>query len=163
MAAIGDWLKVLIVVVLLGNLVDFILPKGDLKRYGGLVVGLVILATIITPLWGWMRQVHSVATLRPSEWTNSSSGFRTVVASEELHQAEAIVLSMPHIQSCHLTLGADGVVTGVVRTGSTPVSEKTVRHYVDAALQVTMGGTPTVRLTVEQAATPTGTREKRQP
>ncbi len=149
MASIGDWIKVLIVVVLLGNFVDYLLPKGDMKRYGGLVVGLVILAVMINPLWGWMRHVRHVAIGAPNAgWTNTAQGFSTVVESEELHQAEAIVLSMPHILSCQLTSNSGGAVTAVVRTSNRKVSLNTVRQYVKAALEVTMGKAPEIELTV---------------
>lgn len=147
MAAIGDWVKVLIVVVLLGNLVDFILPKGDLKRYGGLVVGLVILATIVRPLWGWMHQLNGQVAVPPASWTNTPSGFNQVVEVEEMHQAEAIVLSMPGVQACRLTAEPGGVVDARVVTAS-GVSAMRVRHYVKAALEVTLGRNPTIRLHV---------------
>lgn len=151
MAAIGDWLRALLVVVLLGNLVDFLLPKGDMKRYGGLIVGLVILATIVTPLWGWMRDLHKLSALSGTEgFTNTSAGYHSVVANEEMHQAEAIVLSMPHVVQCHLSLAVNGTVEGVVRADSRSVTSQEVTHYVRAALQVTMGQAPTVHITVER-------------
>ncbi|NMP21157.1 stage III sporulation protein AF [Sulfobacillus harzensis] len=152
MSAVGDWLKVLIVVVLLGNLVDYLLPKGDMKRYGGLVVGLVILAVMIHPLWGWMRQLHHVAQASDAAgWTNTPAGYSTVVTTEELHQAEAIVLSMPHIASCQLTMEADGRVGAVVQTASDSVTAQRVRHYVKAALEVTMGKAPPIHLVVDRS------------
>ncbi len=145
MASIGDWVRVLIVVALLGNLVEFVLPKGDIKRYGGLVVGLVILAVIVNPLWTWLHQVHREMTLEPVSWTNTSSGFQEVVQSEELHQAEAIVLSMPKITGCRLTMGADGLVDASVQAQA-GLGRATVLHYVRAALHVTMAQVPPVRL-----------------
>lgn len=164
MTGIGDWLKVLIVVVLLGNLVDFVLPKGDLKRYGGLVVGLVILATIITPLWGWMHQLHRAGTNLGTQdgWTNSPTGYTAVVSQEELHQAEAIVLSMPHVIGCQLTMGSNETVEAAVQTDGTPVTRTQLRHYVRAALDVTMGHAPSMTLTVSSSADPHGAGTARQ-
>lgn len=157
MLAIGDWVKVLIVVVLLGNLVEFILPKGDMKRYGGLVVGLVILATIITPLWGFLHQVHSAGVFSTNEgWTNTSSGYSQVVSLEELHQAEAIVLSMPHIETCQLTLADNGSVHALVQTTASSVSRQDVSRYVTAALGVTMGTAPKIQLSVHQVGRGSG-------
>lgn len=145
MAAIGEWVRVLIVVVLLGNLVEFVLPKGDIKRYGGLVVGLVILAVLVNPLWAWLHQVPRGMTLQSVSWTNTPIGFQEVVQSEELHQAEAIVLSMPQITGCRLTMGGDGVVDATVQAEG-GMARGTALHYVRAALHVTMAQVPQVRL-----------------
>lgn len=148
MEALGNWLKVLIVVVLLGNLVDFILPKGDLKRYGGLVIGLVVLGTMITPLWGMMHDLHHGIADVPTSWTNTPSGYSQVVSVEELHQACAIVLSMPGMTHCSMTQGDQNVVWA--RVAKTPkVSASQAHHYVKAALQVTMGSVPPLELSVK--------------
>ena len=149
MGDLAGWLKTLIVVVLLGNLVDFILPKGDLKRYGGLIVGLVILAAVVSPLWAWLHQLGKNVSLPSSTWTNSVQGFSQVVSIEELHQAEAIVLSMPGIRSCRLALEPGGAVMAqVVETNSLKPSR--VRHYVAAALTVTMGKSPPLNVTLRE-------------
>lgn len=138
MAALGTWIKALIVVVLLGSVVDFLLPKGDMKRYGGLVVGLVILATVVTPLWTWMHDLGKHVAVPPTQWTNTVSGFATVIESEELHQAEAIVLSMPGIRRCQLSRADDGLILAqVTATPSTP--RQRIHRYVVSALKVTTG------------------------
>jgi stage III sporulation protein AF len=148
MASLGQWLKVLIVVVLLGNLVEFALPKGDLKRYGGLVVGLVILAAVVSPLWGWLRSLNGQAAVLPSAgWTNSPTGFSTVVEAEELHQAEAIIMSMPGVSSCRLATLPDATVMAQVTAQSNVPAER-LRHYVRAALKATMGSTPRVSFAI---------------
>lgn len=149
MAAIGDWLKVLIVVVVLGNLVDFILPQGDLKRYGGLVVGLVVLVMVVSPLWTWMHQLGSQVTLPPTNWTNSTNGFDQVVQTEELNQAAAIVLSMPGVQHCQLTKASDGTVLARVAL-TQAVTPRRVRQYVRDALTISMGKSPPVALMVQE-------------
>ncbi|MCR1352975.1 stage III sporulation protein AF, partial [Acidithiobacillus ferrooxidans] len=56
-ALIGHWVRSLIIIVLLGNLADFVLPKGDLKKYAGLVVGLVLLLAMVSPVWSLIHQV----------------------------------------------------------------------------------------------------------
>jgi stage III sporulation protein AF len=147
MTHIAEWLKVLIVVVVLGNLIDFILPQGDLKRYGGLVVGLVVLAMIVSPLWTWMHQLGSQVPLPPTNWTNSPSGFDQVVQTEELHQAETIVLSMPGVQHCQLTRSPNGTVWAQI-TLARNVTEVRASHYVHDALAVAMGKSPPVTLIV---------------
>ncbi len=149
MGDLGTWLKTLVVVVLLGNFVDFILPKGDLKRYGGLIVGLVILAAVVSPLWSWLHQLGKNVSLPASTWTNSPAGFNQVVTMEELRQAQAIVLSMPGIKACRLTLGPGEVVTAeVVDTGS--LKPTRVNHYLKAALTVTMGKSPPLDVSIRE-------------
>lgn len=150
MEQLANWLKVLVVVVLLGNLVDFVLPKGDLKRYGGLVVGLVILVTVVSPLWTWMHDLGKNVALPSTTWTNTASGFQTVVQSEELHQAEAIVMNMPGVAQCVLSSTADGRVLAVV-TADPSAPRDRIKHYVDAALKVTMGQSPPVVMTIHRA------------
>ncbi|MCY0877713.1 MAG: stage III sporulation protein AF [Firmicutes bacterium] len=148
MSTFGDWLKVLIVVVMLGNLVDFALPKGDLKRYGGFVVGLTILAVMMLPLWRWLHSLD--AAFRPpavTVYTNTASGFETVIQSEELHQAAAIVMSMPHVIRCQLTSADNGMVAAVVTT-SGAVSRSQLKKYIQAALTVTMGRSPPLTIVV---------------
>ncbi|MCY0899504.1 MAG: stage III sporulation protein AF [Firmicutes bacterium] len=148
MNTIGEWLRVLIVVVMLGNLVDFALPKGDLKRYGGLVVGLTILAVMMLPLWQWLQGLDaSFHAPVITGYTNSASGFDTVVESEELHQAQAIVMSMPHVVDCQLVPADNGgIVAEVTISGPVPIHE--LRQYVHAALTVTMGRSSPVTINV---------------
>lgn len=153
MAGLGQWIKILIVVVLLGNLVEFALPKGDLKRYGGLVVGLVILAAVVSPVWGWLRDVGQQVALPSQGWTNSPAGFAAVVETEELHQAEAIVLSMPGVSACRLTTLANGSVAAQV-TAQPQVPSERLKHYVGAALRATMGNSPKVSLVITRGSGP---------
>lgn len=155
MMSLGNWLRVLIVVVLLGNLVEFVLPRGDLKRYGGLVVGLVVLATMVSPLWGWMHALGTRVNTVPTSWTNTASGFTNVVEQEEVHQAESIVMSMPHVTDCRITLSSVHHVIARV-TVSQPVGHGTVRKYLAAALQVTMADTPDITMVVIEPTSQAG-------
>lgn len=151
MASLADWIKVLIVVVLLGNLVDFVLPKGDLKRYGGLVVGLVILATVVSPLWSWLHQTGKQGPIVQAGWTNSPTGFNQVVQTEEIHQAESIVLSMPGVIQCQMSRQDDGRIIAQVQATNGPSRER-LTHYVRSALKVTMGGTSRVEVNITRVS-----------
>lgn len=54
MATLAAWIRTLILLLVAASLVDMALPGGQLRRYVDVVVGLVILATILTPLFGWL-------------------------------------------------------------------------------------------------------------
>ncbi len=50
MTALAEWLKQIIIVVLLATFIDLILPNRSLQRYVKLVVSLFILITILSPI-----------------------------------------------------------------------------------------------------------------
>ncbi len=152
MAHLSTWLRVLIVVVLLGNLVDFILPKGDLKRYGGLVVGLVLLAAVVSPLWTWMHHVGQSTSPYFANWTNTASGFNQQVQSEELHQAEAIILNMPGVVRCRLSPSQEGGSIHAAITAHQSIPWARLLHYIRSALKVTLGKSPPLVLTVDRVS-----------
>ncbi|OLZ08545.1 stage III sporulation protein AF [Sulfobacillus thermosulfidooxidans] len=138
MALIGHWVKSLIIIVLLGNLAEFILPKGDLKKYAGLIVGLVLLLAMVSPIWSLMHQLqHSSA---PSALLGPGTGanFTALVQQEQLAQAEAMVMSYPQVISCQLTRSSPGHYQALVKT-SAPLANHTLSQYVQDALAITTG------------------------
>ncbi|MBD2847289.1 stage III sporulation protein AF [Paenibacillus sp. IB182496] len=50
-----DWLRQVIAILLLGGLVDLLLPSDTFQRYVRLVVGLLILLTLLTPILRLMQ------------------------------------------------------------------------------------------------------------
>lgn len=50
MAALGEWLRQIIVVVLIAAFIDLLLPNRSMQRYVKLVVSLFILMTILSPV-----------------------------------------------------------------------------------------------------------------
>ena len=108
MALIGQWVKSLIIIVLLGNLVQFLLPKGDLKRYAGLIVGLVLLLAMISPVWGLIHRLENTPAQMTGMGLGNSGNFQTVVQQEQLGQAEAMVLDYPQVVSCHVSYISPG-------------------------------------------------------
>lgn len=151
MAMIGHLVETLIVVVLLGNLTQMVLPKGDIKRYSGLVVGLVVLAVMVQPIWSLMGQLHRV---NPTGWAVSQTSdvaFNQMAETEELHQASAMVLQLGGVKSCRLRLHGSHRVSATV-VASSQVSDETIRHYVSDALQVTTGARLHLELRVVRPA-----------
>jgi stage III sporulation protein AF len=146
-----QWVRTLLVVVLLGNLADFLIPKSDLKRYVGLVVGLVILAVMVEPLWSWMHALKSPEALANTPWTNTPTGFQQVTLQEELRQAQAIVLTYPGVKSCRIEMVAPNHFVARVTLFSSEKSTATLIRYVASAIQVTTGHSARVHVVISQA------------
>jgi len=60
-AAVFGWVKTLIALALVGNVLDWILPEGGIRRYAGLVVGLVLLGAMVGPAWSLFSGVRRTA------------------------------------------------------------------------------------------------------
>lgn len=56
MEELSAWIRRLIFLLVAAGVVDMILPRGDLRRYVDVVVGLVIIATVLTPVLGWLGE-----------------------------------------------------------------------------------------------------------
>ncbi len=154
-AMIGHWVRSLIIIVLLGNLADFILPKGDLKKYAGLIIGLVLLLAMVSPVWSIIHQLGKSRS--SSAWLGVGTGqnLSVLVHSEQIDQAEAMVLSYKNVESCVIHAGPGGWYSAVV-TVTAPVVKTTLSQYIKDALAITTGQTPRIQLSVQ-------TSEKIQP
>ena len=47
---IGEWIVNLVIIAILAVLMDMILPNGNMKKYTGLLFGLIILIMFLQPL-----------------------------------------------------------------------------------------------------------------
>lgn len=50
MSFLGEWIKHIVLLILLASFVDLILPNSNMKRYVKLVVGLLLLLLILSPI-----------------------------------------------------------------------------------------------------------------
>ena len=46
---ISNWIKSLVVLMIIISIVDMVMPKGNMKRYVNFIVGLIIVFSIINP------------------------------------------------------------------------------------------------------------------
>ncbi len=138
MALIGHWVKSLIIIVLLGNLAQFILPKGELKKYAGLIVGLVLLLAMVSPIWSLIHQLQSSPTSNLLLGPGTGSQFSALVQQEQVSQAEAMVLSYPQVSSCQITKTSPKHYEAVVKT-SENLSAHSLKQYIQDALAITTG------------------------
>ncbi len=137
-AMVGGWVRTLIVIVLVGNLVDIVMPKGDLRRYAGLVVGLVILAVMIRPLSNAVSYVNRDHPVSAFSWVSRGPSLTGAIASEERHQAEAMVETVPGVRACIIrSLSSSNV--GVLVNVAPRTSLKLVRTMAKQAVSLTMG------------------------
>ncbi len=141
-AAIGTWVKALIVIVLLGNLAEFVLPKGDLRRYTGLVVGLILLLAMVSPVWNILHGTRPSLIQQQLMGTPSTQGLHQVIQQEEWDQAAAMVLTFPGVSGCTVRQRGPKVVVAVVVDPK--VNHKDLRQYIAGALQVSLGRTVSV-------------------
>ena len=75
--SLTGWLRQLILLLVGANLVGMVLPGGSLRRYVDVVLGLVILATILSPLFGWLggdleRSIEEALAAYEEQLTGSS-------------------------------------------------------------------------------------------
>lgn len=148
-ALVGSWVKSLIIIVLLGNLAEFILPKGDLKRYAGLVVGLIILVTMLNPLWALMKNAHHA--MANNQWLGLGDGTQLgqTIITEEMSQAKAMIMTFPGVKACHVTRQSNGKITVDVTTDRS-VARASLAAFVNSSLQVATGKKTSVDLVIHQ-------------
>lgn len=159
-ALVGGWVKGIIVIVLIGNLAETLLPKGDLRRYAGLVIGLILLALMVGPMARLVSSLNG-ARAAPFAWVDQGPSLTGEILAEETSQAEAMVETLSGVQRCRIAL-ADGVATVTVEAGA-GVAPATVHAVARQAIAVTLGsGVRLGRLTIRPVGrTPTadGRRE----
>ncbi len=151
-AVIGTWVKALIVIVLLGNLAEFVLPKGDLRRYTGLVVGLILLLAMVSPVWNILHGAHPSLIQQQLLGAPSSQGLGEVIRQEEWNQAQAMVLTYPGVTRCAIKESGGRLAVTVEVTGT--VKHKELQHYIAGALQVALGGNGSIPANIEIVVTP---------
>jgi stage III sporulation protein AF len=96
-ASIGAWVRTLLVLALVGNLLDWVLPEGGMRRYASLVVGLVLTAAVVGPVSGLVNQVRQGASLE--QWFRMSAGppLGRVVERQRAWEVAAVMETLPHV------------------------------------------------------------------
>jgi len=137
-AMVGGWVRTLIVIVLIGNLVDIVLPKGDLRRYAGLIVGLILLAVMIRPLVGIVGWMNQSGRSQAFNWVADGPSLNGAIADEERHQTEAMVETITGVVDCQVQVLSSTDVGMVVRIKG-KVSRPVVKAMATQAVSVIMG------------------------
>ncbi|MCL6563542.1 MAG: stage III sporulation protein AF [Firmicutes bacterium] len=136
---VGEWLRGLLVVVLLGNLAEWLLPRSDLRRYAGLVVGLFMLWVMVEPLVaGWQKlEQLKVNPLLPA-LNPSALSTDTLVAREQTQEVEAFMKTLPGVSACSVT--RSGSRFRVAVTLSKPLPSNQLTEFAQLAVAVATGG-----------------------
>jgi stage III sporulation protein AF len=92
MSVLGEWLKQLVLMVVLAILTDLLLPTKAMQKYVRMVMGLAIIAVMLTPLTplakrGWAEHLAAAA-LAEITATGPSSTDATVVAAPDASDLE---------------------------------------------------------------------------
>jgi hypothetical protein len=122
--ALGGWVRTLIALALLANVVDWLMPPGELRRYAALVAGLVMTAALVGPVAGLVKGLGQGGEI--GRWLGVVGGppLGAVIARQQAAEVEAVVETLP------------GVDTATVRTrhGMTLVRIR-VQGHVAAGLR----------------------------
>ncbi|WDL97022.1 stage III sporulation protein AF [Alicyclobacillus sp. ALC3] len=84
MTALGEWLKQLVIIVLLAAFADLLLPTRSMEKYVRMVMGLAIVAAMLQPIvpllsrnWSGQAAATAADELLPNNATSSASGSST--------------------------------------------------------------------------------------
>ncbi|SIS63182.1 MULTISPECIES: stage III sporulation protein AF [Alicyclobacillus] len=99
MSAFGDWLRQVVGIALIGGIAEMMLPSGGLVRYVRMVVGVALMAALLSPVVPALRGAWAdIAASRASNllFSNASQAAGAQVENraaqqyaEALHEAEA--------------------------------------------------------------------------
>jgi stage III sporulation protein AF len=106
MAAVGAWVRTLLVLALVGNIVDWVLPGGSLRKYAALVVGLLLVAAILGPavrLVAGVGRGHNLG-----DWLGTTAGppLGQVLRRQEAAEVETVMDTLPGV--AHTAVRRDG-------------------------------------------------------
>ena len=82
---ISEWLKNIIIIVLLASFVDLLLPSSNMQKYAKVVLGLVIILTIISPILNIVSGDFSINQLinRLENQMNSNDSSNKIVSIDQ--------------------------------------------------------------------------------
>ena len=154
-SAIAGWVRTLLALALVGNVAEWLLPAGSIRRQARLVVGLILLAALIGPVWRLMLGVSHAS------WVYTG-GAGAAAGADLVREEEAdvglILASLPTVRAARVT-EAGGVVTVTLTTAgpSPPSVAAAARDAVEEVMS-----TPAARIRVVVIATqshlPAGSR-----
>lgn len=140
-AAIAAWVRTLVALALVGNVVDWVLPAGGLRRYAGLVVGLVLLGAMVGPVWTLFSGIRKAGLEYPGSLRSAAM---TASLNREQDADVAMVLgSLPGVERAAVGRTA-GVVTVTLTVSSPPRSLR--RAALDTVEELTGLGVRSIRV-----------------
>ncbi|MCY0885054.1 MAG: stage III sporulation protein AF [Firmicutes bacterium] len=138
LATVSDWVRTLVVVALLGNLLEWVLPDSSLRRHAGLVVGLVLLLAILGPfarLFGNARAALTGA----GGYVGGGAGYGALIREEEAQPAAALLEAYPGGTAARVQSGRGPGAPATVAVRARRPPGPHFRAYVAAALAAATG------------------------
>lgn len=84
MSFLAGWVSNIIVFVLLATVIDMLLPNSALQKYAKMVIGLLLIAIIITPILGlFNKDFDEILSAATSEFEDQKKRFRKFDRNEE--------------------------------------------------------------------------------
>ena len=116
-AAIAGWVRTLLALAVVGNVVHWVLPQGGLRRYAGLVVGLILLGAMVGPVWSLFTGIRRTAFVYPG--TRGGSRMIASLTREQDADVAMVLQRLPGVQ--HAQVNRSGsVVTVTLSVGTRP-------------------------------------------
>lgn len=114
MAHVLGWVRTLVALVALGNVLEWMLPGGSLRRYAELAMGLVILLAVLSPLVSWFRPVLSAPDVARWFGPGSPAAFSATLARQQQDEVAALLESLPGVRAVAVDRGPPVTVRLVV-------------------------------------------------
>jgi|BEDMetMinimDraft_2_1075160.scaffolds.fasta_scaffold11137_2 stage III sporulation protein AF len=130
------WVRTLVALVALANVLEWMLPGGSPKRYAELAMGLVVLLAVLSPLMSWFRP-----TLAPSDvarWfaPGSPAAFEATLARQQGDEVAALLESLPGVRTAEVDRGPPVTVRLVVAPSA---DRRALTQAARAAVEEVMG------------------------
>ena len=151
-AALGGWVRTLIALALVANVVDWLMPPGELRRYASLVAGLVMTAALVGPVAGVVRGLGHGGDI--GRWLGLAGGpsLGAVIARQQAAEVEAVLESLPGVETAEVTTAhGTTLVRMTVQGRPTPGLRAAARAAVEEVMTV-----PAERIRIVMASGMTG-------
>ncbi|MBA4494988.1 stage III sporulation protein AF [Paenactinomyces guangxiensis] len=90
---LGDWLKQIVLLVLVATFIDLMLPNNAMERYVKLVMGLLIILAILSPIFQFLKKDVDLSTLAFTPDSSASGKMEPInrikAESEKLKQTQS--------------------------------------------------------------------------
>ncbi|MCL8207607.1 MAG: stage III sporulation protein AF [Actinomycetia bacterium] len=105
MAHVLAWVRTLVGLVALGNVLEWLLPSGSLRRYADLAMGLVILLAVLSPLVSWLRPALTAPDVARWFAPGSPAAFAATLARQQRDEVAAMLEALPGVRAVEVDRG----------------------------------------------------------
>jgi hypothetical protein len=151
---LATWVRTLLALALVGNVADWILPSGSIRRQAGLVIGLILLGAMVGPVWSLMSGVRQMSLRYPG---SAGSSVQAALVREEAADVTLVLESLPTVEGASVAQQGGGVAVVLEVSGAAPPGlAAAARDTVEEVMSIPGGH---VRVTVIRTRTRRPPRE----